>query len=241
MLGLWNVVLLFRRPLLALLSSVFEDVEAMAEAGRGRLRRSSLDELMLLVLTAPLAYVDMRAPVCCKVFAHDAEGEGGQAIVEAELPPAAVVELWRFTDCRGSYAMLERPGEGAVEVLGLPPLLESRSPPWSQPSGRGKPPRRVLWRNPGERALARLQRGFAWKRVLAWKSKRAAHINVLEHGAWRRLVRRFARRLRLHGHRVVSFWDSRVGLGVAAKGRSASRVMNRVQKRTVPDLLGAGI
>ena len=40
---------------------------------------------------------------------------------------------------------------------------------------------------------------------------------------------------------MISFWDSRVGHGVASKGRSSSVALNRCQRAALPDLLGAGL
>ena len=64
------------------------------------------------------------------------------------------------------------------------------------------------------------------------------HINVAEMRARRALLRRFAKQ-RVSGQtrRLVAY-DSRVTIGVAAKGRSPSHALNHEQRRTMPYLVG---
>ena len=59
--------------------------------------------------------------------------------------------------------------------------------------------------------------------------------------ARRALLRKFARQRQCGGTRRLVAYDSRVTIGVAAKGRSPSRALNHEQRRTMPYLVGPDI
>ena len=110
-----------------------------------------------------------------------------------------------------------------------------------RPSGAAAKEKTARFAAPWEEALADVVPSLPWRTVLAWRDNRGSHINVLELRGRNRLLRRLARRVRFHHHRVVGLCDSRVVLGCTAKGRSASRQLNRELRLAVPDVLGADI
>ena len=107
---------LFRRPLLAVLQTIFSN----AEADRSRLRplsRAAAGELTLAALLLPLAQSDLRAPALPGVWSVDASPEGG-GITHAAASPAQAQELFRLREKRGSYSKLESPARCALGDLG---------------------------------------------------------------------------------------------------------------------------
>ena len=67
------------------------------------------------------------------------------------------------------------------------------------------------------------------------------HINVGEMRARRALLRKLARQPSCGRTRQLVAYDSRVTIGVAARGRSPSRALNHEQRRAMPYLLGPDI
>ena len=88
--GSWIFPILFRREAFPLLHRLFADVAALPEKKPGRLSATSQEELLSMILVAPLLRHDMRWPVHDRIFAHDAEGAGGSAVV-----PRAASRSWR--------------------------------------------------------------------------------------------------------------------------------------------------
>ena len=74
------------------------------------------DELILLLLLAPLLVSDLRAPVSITVAACDAS-PWACASVAAELGQRTVSELWRFRDRRGGYVRCETPFEALTRDI----------------------------------------------------------------------------------------------------------------------------
>jgi hypothetical protein len=83
---------------------------------------------------------------------------------------------------------------------------------------------------------------FRWKTVVSipWHCD-DSHINVCEDRARDLSIRFRARRAELHGQRYLHFMDSQVNLAVAAKGRSGSRRLSHVQRRSSAALLAANL
>ena len=77
--------------------------------------------------------------------------------------------------------------------------------------------------------------------VQKFRFSKVRHINIGEMRARRALLRRFARQRQCAGTRRLVAYDSRVTIGVAAKGRSPSKALNHEQRRTMPYLVGPDI
>ena len=75
----------------------------------------------------------------------------------------------------------------------------------------------------------------------AWKEPSGRHINIYEFRAFCKLVRRYAGRASLHHKRLVSVWDSRLGLAIAQRGRSSSNQMLQECRTLLPHLLGGDL
>lgn len=71
-----------------------------------------------------------------------------------------------------------------------------------------------------------------WKEVMAYAWKRPDHINVLEVNAYVTMQKRRSRDLSKHGTRYLSIVDSMVTRGAVAKGRSSSRAINHLPRKS---------
>ena len=108
----------------------------------------------------------------------------------------------------------------------------------SSAAGVGRPKKRAPPRNPWEEAMMSLAQTMPWKAELCWRDRSGAHINVLEFRGRRRVISRLARRKKNGRQRHFHLIDSRVGQGVAARGRSRSAPLLHECRLSVPDLLG---
>ena len=72
---------------------------------------------------------------------------------------------------------------------------------------------------------------WKWKTVQAYPWRQAQHINVFEFTAFLIYVRSLADSLSFHNKRFFHVFDSRVVACVVAKGRSSSKVLNRISRR----------
>ena len=61
------------------------------------------DELLCLMVAAPMLRHNIYWQVEPELFSHDAEGSGGTAVVSATIEQKLANELWRISDVRGSY------------------------------------------------------------------------------------------------------------------------------------------
>ena len=117
--GLWIHVLMFRRPALALLNSVFADASSTPAHKVFRLARQSVNELLAVAVLAPLLTSDIRASFCPFLFCMDASPDGA-GLCSAPLPASAIRELWRFSEQKGFYTKLQNNAGALLESLGLP-------------------------------------------------------------------------------------------------------------------------
>ena len=79
---------------------------------------------------------------------------------------------------------------------------------------------------------------WEWEVVQHYPWHQAQHINVLEYIAFSNYLRSLSNKTNCHSHRFFHIFDSRVVASVVAKGRSSSRRLNRIARRTVPHILG---
>ena len=122
LLGAWVSVLMFRRPLMAVLNKSFKLVNAsQVDASHPRLvrlPRTVIDELAVLALLVPFAVSDLSAMFCSEVFATDASLSKG-AICSTKLPYDVCRTLWSGLRSKGAYHRLLSPVEALSRRLGL--------------------------------------------------------------------------------------------------------------------------
>ncbi len=82
---------------------------------------------------------------------------------------------------------------------------------------------------------------FTWAAVLSVPWRQTSHINVYEARARQLALRQRARQAELHHQRFLHLMDSQVNLSVAAKGRSGSRRVSHVQRKSSAVLLACNL
>lgn len=229
--GNWIFPLMFRRPGLSLIQTLFDGHQVFD--GEGGPRGAELDvvplsprqrsELGLLAVLAPLFQANLRDPVSPQLWASDASLDGG-GIASCELPPAATQQLWRWRERRGFAARLEQGfARYAHERLGLAGLENSDD---QNNAAR--------W---GGQLLASLQ----FEPRCAFRFRKRGHINVQEVRTRGTLLKLLARNPANHHTRHLCGFDSRVTLGCGARGRSRSRALNHELAKQAAYELGCGI
>lgn len=112
-LGCWIHALMFRRPLLSVLSHAFTDGRGWGQDQVFALAPETRNELMAIALLGPVCITDLRVGVAPFVYCTDASPSGA-GICKSDEMPIAVEELWRHCEQRGFYTRLLNP---AAEVL----------------------------------------------------------------------------------------------------------------------------
>ena len=118
LLGCWTHVLLFRRPLFALLEVVYHEGETLPADVVFHMSQKCLDELTLLCLLAPVMQTDLRTSIAPELFMLDASPYGG-GICFAPFTASAADELWRHSEQRGYYTRLQSEAGATLRELGL--------------------------------------------------------------------------------------------------------------------------
>ena len=118
LLGLWIHVLMFRRPALALLQSVFSDARRLPRSTVFQLQRESINELFSLCSVAPLLQADLRVDYPGYLFCMDASPTGA-GICAASLPSDTIKELWHYSEQKGFYTKLLEPAGALLASTGF--------------------------------------------------------------------------------------------------------------------------
>ena len=118
LLGCWIHILMFRRPILSVLSHSFSEGSNRPRNEVFILSRQCRNELAALALLGPMCISDMRVAVAPAIYCTDASPAGGGICVCPE-DPKVVAELWRHSEQRGFYAPLLNPAASVLAELGL--------------------------------------------------------------------------------------------------------------------------
>ena len=117
-LGCWIHVAMFRRPILAILDSVFEEGSHGSVDEVFKLSNQSVNEFTALFILAPLIQTDLRVDVCPMLFTMDASPTAG-AICQSGVAKLALEEIWRHSEQRGYYTKLVQGPGSVLHELGL--------------------------------------------------------------------------------------------------------------------------
>ena len=117
-LGCWIHVVLFRRPLLALIDALFKEGIHLGDNKTFRLSSQARHELMSLCILGTCAQADLRVSFCPRIYALDASPWGG-GIVVTEATSAATSELWRHSEQRGYHTNLLGQAASCLKELGF--------------------------------------------------------------------------------------------------------------------------
>ena len=132
LLGCWIHILMFRRPILAILSHSFAEGHGLPQDRVFCLSRECRNELLALCWLAPICITDIRVDVAPKIFCTDASPDGAGICVSDE-DPVVVAELWRHSEQRGYYTQLLNPAATILQEHDEPfeepcPLVENSQP-----------------------------------------------------------------------------------------------------------------
>lgn len=123
LLGCWIHVILFRRPLLSLIDSLFKFGDKAAHTAVICLSNHDRHELISLCLLGTCAQADLRVETAPKIFALDAS-PWAAGIVVADSNSETVAELWRHSEQRGFHTNLLGPAAATLKGLGVDPEQE---------------------------------------------------------------------------------------------------------------------
>ena len=115
MVGCWIFVLLFRRPLFALISELFHEGSQCKEDEAFQLSVGAKQELLLLVGFAGFASTNLRAAPSDRLFASDASLQGA-GLCSSVTSRFATLELCRVAEQRGYYTRVYTSTLGAFDA-----------------------------------------------------------------------------------------------------------------------------
>ena len=116
--GSWINVLMFRRPIMSVMSAVFSEGGQINQDRVFKLSQQARNELFALCVLGPVCQTDLRTQTCDRIFCLDASPYGG-GICEATESASVVGELWRHSEQRGYYTKLENPASSVLQELGI--------------------------------------------------------------------------------------------------------------------------
>lgn len=114
--GCWIFILMFRMPLLCVLSDVFHEGEDIIRGEIFKLSTGCIQNLLLVVIFAPYAFTNLRAKPLPTVFCTDASLSGG-GVCSADISKEASLELCRSSEQRGFYTRVNGSTLGTHEAL----------------------------------------------------------------------------------------------------------------------------
>ena len=120
LIGGWVHSLMYRRPMMSLLSDCFHLVDANEVSQESPkvipLPRKVAQELQLLAVLSPFMLTDLATKISPEIFATDASDAKG-AIVRASVPLEVSRALWRTGRRRGGYVRMQTREEALVRKL----------------------------------------------------------------------------------------------------------------------------
>ena len=224
-----------RRPCFAALDHIWKEI--VHHHGWHPISTTSVDKLLSCICLVPLIYTDMRAPLSSRVFCTDASefGAGGcETIGLTTAGMAAGREEAVSAAYYSSSRLISTEIAAKALVLGLLRRADHRRTDvridLQQPFRPDAWPRTPI-----------CPRKWRWQVILEFPWKRpGAYINELELRALFTLLRSLARSIGNIGMRFGVLVDSLVVLGIAAKGRSCSHLLNSVLRRLNAHVLASG-
>ena len=117
-LGCWIHVLMFRRPVLSILSHVFSEGRGCRQDELFCLSQVARNELLAVSLLGPVCICDLRVDVAPFIYCTDASPHGAGICVCSE-DRSVVEELWRHSEQRGYYTRLLNPAATVLSEMGL--------------------------------------------------------------------------------------------------------------------------
>ena len=121
LMGAWVSLLLFRRPMMAILGASFRLVDFNSIDAQNptilRLPRRARDEMVLLATMMPLMVTELSAPYRDKVFATGASSTKG-AVIQCSQGTKVAEVLWKSCRSKGSYTRFRTQQQQLLRQLG---------------------------------------------------------------------------------------------------------------------------
>lgn len=219
--GSWIAILAARRRGMCILSSIFADIQNHSYDEVFSMAPSTISELWLLTVLAPLFCTDLRAIPSDELSMVDAS-DSHRAEVASKMSEGFGEELLRHKLTKAAWSKLLSPFRALQRVHG------TLDPAFEVPEGEEVLKSHPLW--------AELAKTLQFKCKQVHSIKQQTHINISELRAAVECEERRARRQPGHRHAIGS--DSQVSLGALVKGRSSSAALNGVLRRALPTVLG---
>ncbi len=196
--GSWVSVLMYRRPIMSVMSAVFQEGIKLPQNQVFVLSRQARCELMTLSTLGPTAQTDLRSDTCPFVFCMDASPFGA-GICQARESKRVVNELWRHSEQRGFYTKLSSPAASLLDELGLgsePVFGGAEEPVFSQPAF--PPPKHLregflfdtieLFKGQGNWSNAHAELGFRVHAGLDIHGRSVLFVDLLDKSVYNELV-----------------------------------------------------
>ena len=118
--GCWIHVLMYRRPMFAILNHLFKEGRGLPSHKFFCLSRQACNELLLLAALGPIAQTDLKVKYATKIFCTDASPYGA-AVIQSDITAEASKEIWRHSEQRGFHTRLESPVVELLREKGIEP------------------------------------------------------------------------------------------------------------------------
>jgi hypothetical protein len=198
--------LMHRRELLSILSDTYLFMNSISYQGVYCIPDAIRSELVMLALCLPLCEADVRWPISEKVSATDATPTFMGAC-EAAAPSKVTHDMYRVSEHRGTYTRLDWP------CFDISPAATRLKRPTA--------------------ALADIVRSLDWHTTCSKPFHFIHHVNVQEMEALSVELQRVCTTASLEGQRRVVACDSGVCVGAWGKGRSSSKQLNNILRKTL--------
>ena len=203
-LGLLIHPLMHRRCLMCLLQESFCWVETLPDKGNSKIPVKVREELLWVGLCLPFCHTDITWPVSCRIGCSDASLTGGGRAATVTTESISST-LFRFAEHRGEHVRLDW-ASGA-----LAPATEMQQVPVE---------------------IEELIQDHSWTVTESIPFRHKQHINLLETKMIHRELVDAVHSCQ-DGLRCLLLVDSRAAAGAWAKGRSSSKQLNRLLRRSL--------
>lgn len=203
-LGLLIHPLMHRRCMMCLLQECFCWVETLPDKGNTKIPVKVREELLWVGMCLPLCHTDITWPVSCRIGCSDASLCGGGRAATVTTEPVSST-LFRFAEHRGEHVRLDW-ASGA-----LAPATEMQQVPVE---------------------IEELIQDHSWTVTESISFRHKQHINILETKMIHHELVDAVHSCQ-DGLRCLLLVDSRAAAGAWAKGRSSSKQLNRLLRRSL--------
>ena len=209
--GVWQWFALMQRGLLSIFDAVYAFVQKEHTSQMSKLPESCLNEVLTLLLLAPLLPASLDRQPCPKLIASDAAPEFGFGVCTCDCSLHEAAGVCRIAERRGDYVRLTADANDAEEMPRLGRL----------------------------RRLKLHRKDF--KTVISARARWKAHSGVLETHGYLLALKWTTRQKALHHCKIPFLVDAKAVLGAVTKGRSSARALRTSLRGAAAHALAANI